>query len=144
MKLKDFMTDETERLSTDPWYDWFCKDTALAGRVTRQWPLIQLLAMRYADRFTNTEIFLKQNPGWHGNFNTDTMLVQLHEKDYPRKSLRVCLSIVRYTSQKQHNPDLPFFLYELSVWKEGEDIGTPLISTKVRKEMRDFLTTYHP
>lgn len=136
MKIADFMRTAEARYTFEPWYDWFCKDSSLPGKVRRHTALIDALIARYAG--TVDSIFLKHNPGMHWHYDTETMLVQLYEDGYAAGSNRVCLSIVNY-SRRSWNKTIKHTVYELNVWQEGEYIDAPLFSTNDKREMTAFL-----
>lgn len=48
------------------WYDWFCKDTALIGRIRRYAPLIKSLAKANPAIMDSCKVSFTQRLGWGG------------------------------------------------------------------------------
>jgi hypothetical protein len=132
------------------WYDWFCSDKGLALRNKKYLTIGQLLIAKTKHLFENPSCFLKQNPGWHGDWDTDTTLIQLYEDGYPPNSLRICLSLSHYTKGKGYRKEHQY-KYELNIWREDPGPGypdTPCLSAttlpgmKAKLQQTDFCRTF--
>lgn len=128
------------------WYDWFCSDEGCKSRMKRWAQFVAILHAKFGSKFNHCEVFWKQNPGWHGNADTDTTLIQLYETDYPAGSQRICMSLCRETVKSRgwgKTESKVTWRYGLEMWSEGKDFpNEPQIMVDTITEFKKALKAY--